>query len=458
MRIRSSVERISWPAIPGPMEGRLLGLNALLEESQWWPPDRLEEHQYGQASILLDYARKYSPFYASRIAGFDAGRPLTPELWRQIPILTRKEIQTAGQDLYCTRVPPDHGKPSPLLTSGSTGRPIQALTTRVTGLFWKAFTLRDHLWHDRDLSGKFAAIRMLKGHENKEDGIRSKNWGPTKAFETGPAVGLSITIPIERQVAWLRKEKPNYLLTYPTNALHLARHCLDHGLDLPGLREVETLAELLTPETRTLCRQAWGLGVVDMYSAQEAGYLALQCPDHTGEGQERYHVLSEGVLVEILDEKDGPCAPGQTGRVVVTALHNFAMPLIRYEIGDYAEAGAPCSCGRGLPVINRVVGRARSMLILPEGKKVYPIFSSSEFLAVAPIRQKQLIQRSESEIEIKLVADSPLSEEQEARLGGLLNERIGHTFSYRFTYLDEIPRSKGGKFEEVRVDFRSRRS
>ena len=103
-----------------------------------------------------------------------------------------------------------------------------------------------------------------------------------------------------------------------------------------------------------------------MYSAAEAGYLALQCPQ-----QEHYHIQSESALVEVLDEAGNPCRPGETGTMVVTPLHNFAMPLIRYAIGDIAEVGAPCACGRGLPVLARLLGRVRQMLVLPSGARRY---------------------------------------------------------------------------------------
>jgi phenylacetate-CoA ligase len=104
--------------------------------------------------------------------------------------------------------------------------------------------------------------------------------------------------------------------------------------------------------------------MVDMYTCQEAGYLALQCPDHP-----HYHVQSENVLLEVVDDQGLPCAPGEVGRVLVTSLNNFATPLIRYEIGDYAEVGAACSCGRGLPVLKRIMGRYRNLLTLPDGTR-----------------------------------------------------------------------------------------
>jgi phenylacetate-CoA ligase len=170
---------------------------------------------------------------------------------------------------------------------------------------------------------------------------------------------LSIAAPASEKARWLHRCDPDYLLTYPSNLTALVPAMREAGLRLTRLREIVTMAELLPPETRTLVREAWGVPIRDTYSAKEVGYMALQCPEH-----EHLHVQSEVALVEVLDETGRPCTPGQIGRVIVTPLHNFAMPLIRYEIGDYSEVGPPCACGRGLPVLTRVrrlsgrVGRA----------------------------------------------------------------------------------------------------
>src|SRR3546814_20039888 len=70
--------------------------------------------------------------------------------------------------------------------------------------------------------------------------------------------------------------------------LDLLLYCRERGIAFPRLREVRTLSELLPPETRRLCRDVWGLKIADLYSTQEAGYLALQCPEH-----EHYHRSEE---------------------------------------------------------------------------------------------------------------------------------------------------------------------
>ena len=155
---------------------------------------------------------------------------------------------------------------------------------------------------------------------------------------------MNIKEKIDAQIQWLQKHRIYYLLSYPSNIREMAKKCLEAGILLPDLGQVRTFGETVSDELRDLCRQAWNVEVKDMYSSMEIGYMALQCPDH-----EHYHVMSEGVLLEVLDDAGNPCKPGDIGRVVITDLHNFATPMIRYEILDYAQVGEPCPCGRGLP-------------------------------------------------------------------------------------------------------------
>jgi phenylacetate-CoA ligase len=86
--------------------------------------------------------------------------------------------------------------------------------------------------------------------------------------------------------------------------------------------------------------------------------------------------------------------------VVVTTLHNFATPLIRYDIGDYAAIGEPCTCGRGLPVLTRILGRVRNMLALPNDEPHYADLNSGKVHHLAPVLQQQV---GLNEIELRLV-------------------------------------------------------
>ncbi len=270
-------------------------------------------------------------------------------------------------------------------------------------------------------------------------------WGSATdgVVATGPAVVRGIEEDVDSQIDWLLRERPAYLITHPSMAAALARLSLERGIRFDGLREVRTFGELLADETRVLCREAWGVPVTDTYSTTETGYIALQCPDH-----QHYHVQSEGVLVEILDDAGAACTPGQSGRVVVTDLHNFAMPLIRYDVGDFAEVGEVCACGRGLPVLRRIVGRVRNMLLTADGRRFWPAIGSRAIAEAGPIRQYQLVQKEYDLIEVRLVTAAPLTREQETQVRELVQARLPVACRIKLVYCERIARSAGGKFED----------
>jgi phenylacetate-CoA ligase len=429
----------------------MLAILYQLEQSQWWSAEDLRRHQATQLAQLARHARETVPFYRQRLAHLGDAKALDPqgEAWLGLPLLTRADIQNEGDALLSDALPPGHGRTNEIYTSGSTGRPIRAVRSELWGLFWSAFTVRDHLWHRRDFRGTLAAIRESgKGKDLYPDGTTTRRWGRASGslFATGPTVSLNITTPIPQQMEWLRRRDPDYLLTHPTIAHRLAQHSLQHGLRLPKLKQIETISEILRPATREIVAAAWGVPIVDLYTTREAGYLALQCPDH-----QHYHVQSESILVEVLDDVGRPCGPGRLGRVIVTPMHNFAMPLIRYDIGDFGETGEACACGRGLPVLKRILGRKQNMLTLPGGEERWPLLSSSNIgalLALAPIRQYQFRQLSADMIELRLAVAQDLTPAQESAVKTWVEEKFGHPFEVKFSYCEEIPPAPSGKFED----------
>lgn len=442
---RSALPGIVWPAVPAPGAATKLALLFELEQAQWWSPERIASRQFGQLQRLLAHAAATVPFYRERLAaaGFSSGQQFPPAAFAGLPLLRRIDLQQHRDALRSSAPPPEHGATTTIQSSGSTGMPVMTLATAWTQLLWEVLTLREHRWHRRDLGGKLAAIRYLDAAQGQ--GIVADGWGGATdgVCRTGPAAALHIGVDIAAQADWLVRTRPDYLLSYPSNILALARHCLANRIALPGLREVRTLSETVGPEVRAACREAWGVPVTDLYSAMEVGYLAFQCP-----GYEHYHVQSESVLVEILDEAGRPCRPGEIGSVVVTTLHNFATPLIRYEIGDYAEVGEPCPCGRGLPVLRRIVGRSRNLLTRPDGTRHWPSFPASSWAHIGPIRQCQLIQTGLETIAARLVCAPRLTPTQEREFAATLGERFGYPFEFSFEYVSSIERSAGGKFED----------
>ncbi len=439
---------IHWPAVPSAQDALVLALLYQLEQSQWLPPDTLHRLQFRQLGLLLDHAAATVPFYADRLgeaAGLAPG-DLTWEHWRQIPILERADVQEAGADLFTTKLPGDHGKTYDIATSGSTGRPIAVKGTDLTGLYHGALNLRFQFWCRRDFSAKSAAIRALDGW--REQAARQNKPVPwVQAHRSGPRYFFDITRPVAEQFEWLRKLDPDYLLTHPSNLGALLQRSEDTGYRPSRLRDAGTTGEVVDPALRRECERVWGIPIKDSYTAEEVGMIALQCPEHA-----HYHVQAERLLVEILDAAGAACKPGEVGRIVVTDLHNFAAPLIRYAIGDYAEVGAPCPCGRGLPVLSRILGRSRNMLVLPSGDSLWPTLDLDILQAVAPFRSAQVIQRSVEEIEVRLVATRPMTAEEEERMRVHFRDRLTDAFRLNFVYVDDIPRSPNGKFEDFRSE------
>lgn len=426
----------------------LTGLLAQLEQSQWQSAQSLQALQFERFAQLASHVWRHSPFFRLRLAqaGFDDERFWTAASFARIPLLTRSELMLQEEHIRCHALPPDHGQTYRVQTSGSTGQTVTVLRTDVTQRYWLAFAMRDHLWQQRDFSATLAIIKaQIPVVDDAREAART-GWGhpATLLHKTGPSYAQPISLDIRKQAAWLARIRPHYLLTYPSNLGALLDLYERGEAALPAtLREVRTVGETLHEGLRDRCRALGEIDIVDMYSSQELGLIALQCPQSG-----LYHTQDENLIVEVLDERGQPCAPGEVGRIVITDLHNYATPLIRYEIRDYAEAGPACPCGRGLGTLRRIMGRRRNMVTLPDGSKHWPLVGAHHYRGVADIRQYQAIQHGLDDIEIRLVV-SPLTPEQEGAIAGLVHRALGYPFVLRFSYFEsELPGTGNGKFEE----------
>lgn len=440
MTILSEIPICTWPAIPGKAGALALALQYQLEHSQWLPPEKIRLAQFEQLHHLLAEAFSKIAYWRDTLkqVGYEPRQPFSEAQFTSLPILDRLAVQGLADKLVNPSVPSSHGKVYKGSTSGSTGTPVTFYQTDLAQHFWRALTLREHLWQRRDFSGKMAVIRS-----NVTTRVAA-SWGAATArvIKTGPVCALNIRADIDEQLDWLQKHNPHYLLTHPSNLKALASRAIERGVALPQLRQLRSFGEILTEDTREQCRNAWKVDVADIYSSEEVGCIASQCE------QGVYHIQSENLLVEIVDDHGSPCRPGEIGRVLITTLHNFAMPLIRYELGDYAECGAACPCGRGLPVIRRIMGRVRNMLKLPDGTQHWPSFPEDRWVGIAPIQQLQVVQKSLDTIVLKVKSARELTATEVVQLVETFKDTL--KFPYRITVepVASIPRSKNAKFED----------
>ena len=425
------------------------------EKSQWWGPADIRIKQFQQMSKLLAHAQLTISHYASALGHVDPHdiESLMAGRWLDLPVLKRDTVNKLGDDLLSRDIPSSHGSLDPIYTSGTTGKPVRVVRSSYALTYWSAFTARDHIWHNRHIMGTLAAIRSSeKDFALYPKGTHHIAWGSKDGvFKTGPSISLNVNTSIPDMAEWIVRNEPDHLLSLPNIIKRLALHCMENGIAFPSLREVAAHGENCGELMREQCREAWGVPLHDMYSSREVGYMALQCPAH-----DHFHIQSEGVYLEVLDEDGRQCKPGETGRVVVTTLHNYAMPLIRYEVGDYAELGEPCNCGRGLPVINRILGREQDILVLPTGEQRWTLLGSPDvraFMEMAPITQYQFAHVASDRIEMRLATKRDLTAEEESNITEWVRKKLRYQFKINFAYFDELPLTKAGKFKDFVVEF-----
>jgi len=258
---------------------------------------------------------------------------------------------------------------------------------------------------------------------------------------------INIASETSKQIEALIYYKPYYLATYPSQLLALAEYCDEHHIQLPSLHELRTTGETLTAKQMSTIKQVWPhVKLSDTYSCVELGSLAQQCSEYNN-----YHVNTEHVMLEIINHKHEPCEVGEVGKVLVTGLLNYATPLIRYELGDYASWGEPCACGRGLPVIKKIYGRERNRLIMPSGESCFPYlgeYDDVQASTMSSIRKFQFIQHTVHDIEIKVVTPDTFTEQEEEHFKRLYQKNLGFKFNIAITYHEDIPAGPTGKFEE----------
>lgn len=422
--------------------GPLLSLLREARDSEWIPVAELESRQRMQLRALARHAVRHSPHFAKRMldAGLGADDLGEPGGLQRLPPMGRVELMRAGEEFFCREVPPGHGAVGESMTSGSTGEPVVVRRTARARAHWLAAGLRERLWMGRDCAGDLAVVRA-----NADAAQECEDWGPpySMLFRTGRASVRPASTPVEQLASWLEEKAADEWLVLPSCLAGILESLRQMGRVVRTPALVRTLSETVSNQLRDTMRQRFGVEIQDSYSSQEFGLMAIQCPVFGA-----YHVL-EQVIVEVVNDEGGPCAPGEVGRLLVTDFINFASPMIRYDIGDLAEAGAPCGCGRPHRTLRRILGRERNLIRLPDGSRHWPRFGFHRWGDVHPVRQFQFVQIERDVLVGRLRVDRIPSRSSAERLAEIVRESLGHPLEIRFEWHTEaLPRGRGGKFEE----------
>jgi phenylacetate-CoA ligase len=240
--------------------------------------------------------------------------------------------------------------------------------------------------------------------------------------------------------------RPTMIKCFPNSLNIFADFVRREGISLPKVQAISCTGENLYPHQKQLFRETFGGEVFEKYATKECGVIACECSQHGG-----MHVFAEGVYLEVVDDDGNPVAPGESGRVLVTDLFNFGFPMIRYEIGDRAIArdNRPCGCGDPLPMIERLIGRDRDILVDGDGnpKPGYLFVDAISKLNLVDA-QFQVVQMENCDLLVKVVNVDPKAVDTEL-LVSKFREIVGPKLKITLEHVDSIPRDPSGKYRYV---------
>lgn len=416
----------------------------MLMESQYWPPQQLLEYQRSQLSQLLEHAKKNVPFYKTRLAPvFQRNGKVNWDRWQEIPILKRQDLFDHRESMLAAALPAGHGETRDYWSSGTSGLPVTVRHNGLAFLASRAAVFRANTWHSVDWSKM--SCDCTRGNPTFApwpDGQLGNRWGPAwDERATGHTWHINRQVSPEQLVRFMQEKGVAYLGARPKTAQAAALEALRLKLPL-RLDAILGHGTGITEEEREDCQRAFGARVIALYSSTECHKVAHPCPT-TG----RYHVNAEIALVEIVDENDRACAVGTPGRVVITPLLNTTQPLIRYDQGDTAIAGEQCSCGRSLPILERIIGRTAQLFHMPDGRRLSP--------SVPPLLKWQLgtdnwqiAQVEPLAFEIRYVELKPEKPDAKDQIVQNMRSQLGKSIEIRFVKLDTLPLTASGKFME----------
>ena len=454
--IKTSLTNLLLNGASVPLGLHFAGVLTEMRRVQWLSQTELQARNESRLGVLLKHAAENVPFYRNFYR--EHGELRSAGDLKSFPILTKTDYrQCDPESLYATNVDP--GLRIDRKTSGSTGQPFQFSLDRTALPVIFASHLFYDSWHglepfDRYVRIVAPAAAQLQSNASARVKLRSVLTSRLQNFYERLTQEKIFVWEIDSEKAasvWRRLEsfRPKFIMGYTSSLAALAGELLKSDLRLSHpVRGVITIAETLTPNRRKLIEEYFEAPIINRYGLREFGsWSAQSCL----ESPDQFHINTELVVCEILRDDGTPCAPGETGRVVLTDLHNFARPFIRYDTGDLAvAAGGECACGRGFPLLGQIEGRSLECVRTPSGREISPVILGHFLFVyhdhVDSVLHYQLVQEGTDRIVLSIVPGPGWTEERRIRMRSDLAQLIGdNDVTVEVQTVAEIPVEKSGK-------------
>lgn len=420
--------------------GRRLKELKHLKKAQYLSDEELRQLQSERLTALLRHAHRTSPWYRATIeqSGLDLNETVEASDLSSLPITTKADIRNNTERFISDDY--DINTLNRAKTGGSTGVSLNLY-----------FDERCQQWRN-------AAQMYADSLAGWEPGTRvAAVWGNPPVAKT-PKQKLRSYL-LERTIyldtmdlnptsmgAFVEEWKsfqPEVIFGHAHSIYIFAKFLLESDIAELRPKGVVATSMMLLDHERNVIEQAFSTKVTNRYGCEEVGLIAVECEKHKG-----MHINSAHIVLECLDANDQPVSPGEPGKLVLTDLNNYAMPLIRYRVEDVGVlADDLCECGRTLPLLDRLEGRVADFLKKPDGGQVAGVSLVERTLTKVPgVEQMQLVQEKMHEIKILRVKGKDFLPDTDAQLINEFRGVFDESVDLIIVDVVTIPQEATGKY------------
>ncbi len=402
-----------------------------LRESERWDLGGLQHFQEEKLRQLLEHAYENVPYYRKVFRERNLlPKHIDPSNLDKLPILDKDTIR--NRELVATNIPKSRLIHS--TTSGSTGRPLEFYRTKQQEDWYWALRYRAWAWGGYELGDPYFRAAW------KQRPLKKKVQHSLTRCHFLKFANVDEKL-LDQYIQFIRQSKIKKAEGFPSTFYLLANHARKHEISDVKIDSIMTSGEMLFPHYRALIEEQFGAKIFDNYAAGGEGLtMAAQCEKRDG-----YHINMESVIPEFLmNEKQ--VANGKVGKIYITALDNYAFPLIRYDIEDVGKpSGRKCACGRELILMDAVEGRTADIIITPEGYFIGVSFLMAIFRQVKGIRTFQVVQDRRDQLQIRIVKNGAFQSDGVEFLRKKISDMCYDSLNMKFEFVDDIAPASSNK-------------
>lgn len=394
------------------------------------PLPMLKKLQWISFQNLVKYAYHHVSFYKNLYdqENFHPDQLRSPEDIHRVPITRKSMFQEADPETIIA----ENYNPDKLVrkrTSGSSGSPLNVFYTPEDRIYRTILHLRIFFHNGMGYRDKMAHISDSRNVPDFRYSFQKLGFLPKDFVYAADSTG--------QQMEQLEKIKPAVIYSYASSMVLLSSEIEKLGNCPFHPKLVFTTGELLNPDDRELINQAFSVRLRDIYGIVEMGDVAWECPGLNG-----YHFNIDSFYPEVF-AGDQVAQPGEAGQLVMTNLHSYAMPIIRYEVGDQVTAPQEkaCSCGCNFPKVGVLQGRADDWLYTPEKKRISPLIFV--VASIPGVQQYRMIQRDYTHIRVEILPGPGFSDATLQQSADHVIEVMGPEMEVEVVRVDEIPQQAG---------------